>query len=67
MMPIEQFEQDTQETKQVSIQANNKMSKQNEYHVASFVAQVIATEMDQIKHVIAQVSGSEIHAVSPKR
>jgi nitrate reductase NapD len=66
MMIIEKVEQDAQETKQISIQADSQTSKQNEYHIASFVAQVITTEMDQIKLAIEQVSGSEIHAVSPE-
>lgn len=66
MMTIEQVEQNAQETKQVGSQATNEATKQDEYHVASFVAQVIAAEMDQVKQAIEQVDGSEIHAVSPE-
>ena len=38
----------------------------NEYHVASFVAQVLDAEIDQVKQAIEQVDGSDIHAISPE-
>jgi nitrate reductase NapD len=37
-----------------------------EYHVASFVAQVIDTEMDRVKQAIEQIDGSDIHVISPE-
>lgn len=40
--------------------------KGNEYHVASFVAQVMDAEMDNVRQAIEQVEGSEIHVVSPQ-
>ena len=43
---------------------DDKAEQNNEYHVASFVAQVMDTEMDNVRQAIEQVEGSEIHAVS---
>ena len=37
-----------------------------EYHVASFVAQVMDTEMDRVKQAIEQIDGSDIHVISPE-
>ncbi len=46
-------------------QASNQEAT-TEYHVASFIAQVIDAEMGRVKQAIEQLSGSEIHAVSPQ-
>ncbi|MFT5657194.1 MAG: nitrate reductase NapD [Gammaproteobacteria bacterium] len=35
-----------------------------EYHVASFVAQVLNADLDDVKQAIEQIIGAEIHAVS---
>ena len=40
--------------------------QKNEYHVASFVAQVMDAELDRVRQAIEQVDGSEIHVISPQ-
>ncbi|WDD99995.1 MULTISPECIES: chaperone NapD [Thalassomonas] len=37
-----------------------------EYHVASFVAHAVVTQLDDVKQQIKQIQGAEIHAVSPE-
>ena len=37
-----------------------------EYHVASFVAHAIATELDEVKKAISDTTLAEIHATSPE-
>lgn len=73
MTTIEQVEQDAEAIKRVGGQSSMPSTGQTsheavarEYHVASFVAQVIESEMAQVKQAIEQINGSEIHVVSPE-
>ena len=40
------------------------MQAQNEYHVASFVAQIDMSQKQSVTEAISQVPGAEVHAVS---
>jgi nitrate reductase NapD len=38
--------------------------KVDEYHVASFVAQILMKQAEQIQQKISQIDGAEVHALS---
>ena len=44
----------------------NHQDAKREYHVASFVAQAINTDIDQVRLAIEQVDGSDVHVISPE-
>jgi len=46
--------------------AEKNVMQQNEYHIASFVAHAISSQMDEVVQAITATTGSEIHAVTPE-
>ena len=50
----------------LQIRPDGYQDTKGEYHVASFVAQAMNSELDQVKQAIEQVDGSDIHAISPE-
>lgn len=45
---------------------NTAAPKQNEYHVASFVAHAMKDQVSAVKKSIEEVAGAEFHGVSPE-
>ena len=46
--------------------ADDNFNQKDEYHIASFVAHAIATRLDEVKQVITNTTGAEIHATTPE-
>lgn len=51
----------------ITQQVLDTKNEQDEYHVASFVAQTTFECIEQIEALIENISGAEIHAISPER
>ncbi|WDE08143.1 chaperone NapD [Thalassomonas viridans] len=56
----------TNEQNGVSQYTPDSSEQSGEYHVASFVAHAVITQLAEVQEQIKQLKGAEIHAVSPE-